>query len=285
MSLTVFGNNPYTTVSANGYNGSSATADAPATGTAENWVMNASASVGFPGAQSTNTPYTIFHVADPVAPTELISVTASTGGDSVDWAVTRGAENTTPVTHAAGATFYQVVSAGDLTGMKQATTALTSAVNLNTSAAESVVCTYQPVAGEVVAGTTFELVATGTIQNTTAVPTLTWRVRWGGLSGTVILSMVTGTNCPSLTSKGTAANSFDLNGTMTFISTTSAIANMNFWWQYSTATFEGVASLGSAVTGLTASPSGGPLVLTAQWGTSSVSNALAIPGPLVYRAA
>ena len=47
-----------------------------------------------------------FHVADAAAPTEIIVVTNVSG---TTWTVTRGADSTTPVTHTAGFTIYQVV--------------------------------------------------------------------------------------------------------------------------------------------------------------------------------
>ena len=58
-----------------------------------------------------------FHVADPASPSEVIAVTNVSG---TTWTVTRGAESTTPVTHTAGFTVYQVVSAGALTNFQSA---------------------------------------------------------------------------------------------------------------------------------------------------------------------
>ena len=52
-----------------------------------------------------------FHVADPAAPSEMIAVTNVSG---TTWTVTRGAESTIPVQHAAGFTVYQVTTAGFL---------------------------------------------------------------------------------------------------------------------------------------------------------------------------
>jgi hypothetical protein len=65
----------------------------------------------FPFAQTGSTQ---FHVADPALPSELIAVTNVSG---TTWTVTRGAESTTPVAHAAGFTVNQVVSAGALGGL------------------------------------------------------------------------------------------------------------------------------------------------------------------------
>lgn len=80
---------------------------APATGTTETWTVTSSAS--FPGA---TTGGNTFHIADPALPGEVIQVTNVSG---TTWTVIRGAESTTPVAHATGATFKQVVSAGWLT--------------------------------------------------------------------------------------------------------------------------------------------------------------------------
>jgi hypothetical protein len=102
----VFGNNPVTTVATNGYNGGSATGDAPAGGTVETWTFTSLAS--FPVASSSATPPTQYAIADAAAPGEIIWVTNESGAVAT---LTRGAEGTTPVTHAAGATFYQAVTA------------------------------------------------------------------------------------------------------------------------------------------------------------------------------
>lgn len=267
MPITTYANNPNTTTT-----GSSGTTTSDTT-----WTVTSSST--FPAASNIAVPPTQFHVADPAQPGEIITVTNVSG---TTWTVTRGAESTTAVAHATGATFYQIVSAGDLTAMKQAVGAITTPVNVQGTNSETVVCTYQPVTGEIMAGTTFELVATGSIKLTSA-PTITWNIRWGGLTGTSILTLVTGTNCTALTSSMSVARPFDVNGTVTFIDTTHAIANINFWFAINgtTSIGQGVNSNASSV----AVTGSGPLVLTAQWSTTSTQNSLAIPAPLVYRAA
>lgn len=105
----IFTNNPSTTVATNGYQGGSATGDAPSALTTETWTMTSSSA--FPAASNAGTPPTQFHIADASAATEIILVTNISG---TTWSVTRGVEGTTPVTHAAGATFYQVVTAAFL---------------------------------------------------------------------------------------------------------------------------------------------------------------------------
>jgi len=93
---------------------SSGGTDAPAQGTQETWTVATSA--GFPAASSGASPPAQFHVADPVAPSEMIAVTNVSG---TTWTVTRGAESTTPVTHGAGFTVYQVVTTGGLAAFAQ----------------------------------------------------------------------------------------------------------------------------------------------------------------------
>jgi hypothetical protein len=102
--VTVYANLPQTTVLTGG-------TDAPVSGTQESWTVASSSE--FPAASNTASPPTWFHVADQASgkSSEIIAVTDISG---TAWTVTRGAEGTTPVTHSAGFTVYQVISAGDL---------------------------------------------------------------------------------------------------------------------------------------------------------------------------
>lgn len=95
--LETFANTPQTTVSTGG-------TTAPGSGTPETWTVASSSS--FPIA---TTGIWQFHVEDPALPGELIAVTNVSG---TTWTVTRGAEGSTPVAHAAGFTVEQVASAG-----------------------------------------------------------------------------------------------------------------------------------------------------------------------------
>jgi hypothetical protein len=89
---------------------------APAPGTSESWTM-AGAYASWP--QVTNVvPATQIHVYDQALPSEVMLVTNMSGAT---WTVTRGAEGTTPVVHAAGFAIQQVVSASVLTFMQQKT--------------------------------------------------------------------------------------------------------------------------------------------------------------------
>ena len=88
---------------------SSGGTDAPSGGTQETWTVASSAMFG-----AASTGVSQFHVADAAAPSEIIAVTNVSG---TTWTVTRGADSTTPVTHTAGFTIYQVVTAGWLSGI------------------------------------------------------------------------------------------------------------------------------------------------------------------------
>jgi hypothetical protein len=110
VALEVFGNNPSAVVSSGG-------TDAPSAGTVEtNWVLTGST---LPACSGSATPATQFHVADPAAPSEIILVTVNAGGATPTLTVTRGAESTTPVTHAAGFTIDQVITGGVLGAFTQ----------------------------------------------------------------------------------------------------------------------------------------------------------------------
>ena len=106
MVTETFANLPSTTVSSGG-------TDAPSGGSPETWTVASSSS--FPAAA---TGVTQFHVSDPAGPSEIMAVTNVSG---TTWTVTRGAESTTPVTHLAGFTVKQVVTAGVLGAFFQAT--------------------------------------------------------------------------------------------------------------------------------------------------------------------
>ena len=98
---------------------------APSAGTSQSWTV--ASSTGFPVASNSATPPTQFHVADPAAPSEMMAVTNVAG---TTWTVTRGVEGTTPVTHTAGFTVYQVVTTGYLTSVNSAVNRVTDWVNV-----------------------------------------------------------------------------------------------------------------------------------------------------------
>lgn len=106
MAVEVFANIPTTTVASGG-------TDAPASGTQQTWTV--ASSTLFPAVSSSATPPTQLHVADVALNSEIISVINISG---TTWTVIRGAESTTPVSHGAGFTIYQVVSAGAYTQLR-----------------------------------------------------------------------------------------------------------------------------------------------------------------------
>jgi len=101
MAIDVLVNNATTTVSSGG-------TDAPAAGTSESWTVASSAE--FPAI---TTGVTQFRIQDPALPAEIMIVTAISG---TTWTVTRGAEGTTPVAHAANFTVDAVATAGGVRG-------------------------------------------------------------------------------------------------------------------------------------------------------------------------
>jgi Pectate lyase superfamily protein len=100
----LFADEPQTTIISGGN-------DAPASGT--NQTVTPASCGGFPEVSAASNSR--FHIADPAAPGELIAVNQT--GQA--WAVTRGAEGTTPVPHQAGWTARQVVTAAVLGSMVQ----------------------------------------------------------------------------------------------------------------------------------------------------------------------
>lgn len=252
---------------------------APAQGTAEVWTMG-TGNGSFPAAQTSAVPNTFFYASDPADSThEVILVTDNSTTNT--WHVTRGALGTTPVAHASGATYVQVASHGTFQNLKQAPSAAVSTVTVN-STTETTVATYTPTTDELVAGATWEAIAFGTLQRLGGASPgqVTWKLKWGS---TVVASCVTGTNGPTqaLTTV-TAGNSFDVNGSLTLIDSTHAVANVNYWWQNGTTINNELVSSGSSVV----VSGSGPITLTCTiGGTLGTSQNFVIPAPLIYRAA
>lgn len=271
--IEVFGNQPTATITAGG----TTTSDTAFTVTATN---------SWPAASTSTTPNTFFHIVDAANTSEIMLVTVSPGGSGSgqSWTVARAQEGTTGISHSANWTAVQLVTAGTLQNFKQASTAATSPVTVGNTLTETVIATFQPVTSDIVAGTTFHAEAFGTLGTsaTAADNILTWNLRWGGVGGTSLLTMVTGTSCPVL-GTSLSGRSFDVNGSVVLLSSTSAVANINFWWQLTaTTTATGVVS---AATGTTISGSG-PLVLTAKWGAVAIAGStLTVPAPFILRVA
>ena len=285
--VTGYTNNPSTTTT------STYGTDAPSSGYSESWVVTSSSA--FPAATNAATPTVIFHVADPAKPTELIAVTNVSG---TTWTVTRGAENTTPVAHASGATFYQVVSAGDLGAMKQATGAVSEDFSFSNSLTTTVVASYQPISGEIVVGTTYVFNVSGTLSSYTTAYPWAWSVKWGGAGGTIIVSATAGTQGPLILTS-IATTPFTVTGSVTFLAVsggfpTSAVGNILFNYYKSTALTTATTNWGpmvlqnasnTSVTGLSGS---GPISITLYFGSTTTTggtvNAVTSPAPFIYKA-
>ena len=293
MPITTYANNPSTTATGTGSGGSILSTDT---------TFTVASSTGFPAASSTAIPPTQFHIADPAVTTELITVTNISG---TTWTVARGAESTTPAAHAANATFQQVVSAGDLANFKQATTASSGAVTVANSSAITVLATYAPTTSELVAGVCFEAIAFGTFATnyTTARQVVTVGLYWGGSGsvggtytpGTALCEIKTGTNAVAFTTTTSVAGaSFDINGSITYISSTTATANLNLFYctssnsltaAQSTATATNATTGGaSSATPVTISGSG-PIFLTWSWSAASTASTMTATAPVIYRMA
>lgn len=289
VSLEVFTNQPVGTVTSGG----TTTSDTAFTVTPTN---------PFPAASTSVTPNTFFRIVDQADTSEIMIVTVAPGGSSSgqSWTVTRGAEGTTPVVHSANWTAVQLLSAGTFQNLKQTPSAATSAITVANTTNETVVASYQPVSGEIVAGTSYEAIAYGGFGKVLggALPTLQWAVYWGGsgapgstftsTGSTQIAKLTTGTNAPAfLTTVISSGMTFDLNGTITFIDATHAQANLNWWYNNATslATAASNAVTSSTTSGGVVVSGSGPLILTAKWSATGAANTLTAVAPLIYRAA
>jgi hypothetical protein len=90
---------------------------APVAGTSESWTI--SATVAFPAVSVAGG--TQFRFVDPALPGEIMIGTSAPGGTGAgqSWTVTRGAEGTVPVSHTAGFTINEAVTAGFLSRLAQ----------------------------------------------------------------------------------------------------------------------------------------------------------------------
>jgi hypothetical protein len=138
---------------------------APAQGTSETWTVTAANA--FPGVSVA--AGNVFRVIDPAQMTEIMVVTAAPGGtgSGQSWTVTRGAESTTPVAHAAGFTVSEIVTAGFLNKLLQGqpTTGQDALVFATTAGGSVLACAMSPAAGTDAAGNGFALGYTGPVQN------------------------------------------------------------------------------------------------------------------------
>lgn len=147
--------------------------DAPVSGTQETWLVASSAMFGAASAGVSQ-----FHVADPVAATEIIAVT---NVSSTTWTVTRGSDGTTPVAHAEGFAVYQVVPAGFLASPVFSGAVSTGGLTGATAASRYVGATASgaPISGTFAVGD-FVIDQTGKIQVCTTAGT---PGTWAGVGG------------------------------------------------------------------------------------------------------
>lgn len=283
----VFGNQPFTSITSGGT-------------TSSDTAWTASALNNFPAASSTAIPAQYFYIQDPNVPQEIIEVSST--GTGTNWTVVRGAQGSTAAAHSSPFTVYQIITADTLQNFKQASGGGTSAVTVN-SATATVVATYQPVTADINSGVTFEAYAYGvfTTNNATlATRNVTWSLYWGGSGsvggaytpGTALCQIKTNGNAQSLTTTSVAGSSFDVNGMITLVTTTSASCNMNLFSTNSsnslvaaqiTATATNATTGGaSSSTNITISGNG-PIFLVAQWGGSGPT--LTATAPVIYRSA
>jgi hypothetical protein len=279
VGVETFGNQPSAEITSGGT--TTSLSDDAFTATPQNSTV-------WPVASASAVPPTFFRIVDQANTSEIMIVTTAPGGSGSgqSWSVTRAAEGTTAVAHAANWIAVQAVTAGTLANIKQATKAA-STVTLASSTTETVLASYTPQSSELVAGVSFEAVAFGTygIASASSRPVLTFRLRWGGVSGTLLASLATGTNIATFSSTTVASGcSFDVNGTVTWVSATQAAANLNLWMNNPT-TGVNATTTGVSSPALVTISGSGPLVLTAQWSVSNASNTLTATSPLIYRAA
>lgn len=278
----------------------------PAAGTTETWTMGTGYTT-FPVAQNTAVPNNYFYVRDPADTTNeivLVSNNNSSGSPGTTWNVQRGMNGAT-VAHASGATWVQVVAPYTLASFKQTPGAnSTSPTTVANTTTETVLASYTPLAVELQAGNTWDVVAYGTygVLATGTRPTLQFALYWGGsgsvggaytaTGGAALTKILTGTNALGLITSIAAGASFDVNGTLTWLSATTATANLNLFYQNGSLTVAGTsassvnATAGGASSATAVAISGnGPIFLTAKWSAASASNTLTATAPLVYRAA
>lgn len=250
----------------------------PGAGATETWTMG-TGNGSFPTAQTSAFPANYFFARDPADTTnEIVLVTDNTTPTS--WHVQRGMSGAT-VSHASGATWVQVIAPYTLGNFKQQPGAATSAVTVAATLTETLVATFQPQSGEIIGGSAWEVVAFGPIITSATATSLTWTLRWGGLAGTSLLTLVTGTNAVALPTSIAAGGSFDVNGSVTLLSATSAVANLNFFANKVAAQVTGVASSQSATT----VSGNGPVALTVKWANNTAGNSLTALAPTIYRMA
>jgi hypothetical protein len=137
---------------------------APTSGTTETWTVTANNA--FPVVSVA--AGTVFRVIDPALMSEVIMVTVCPGGTGAgqSWTVTRGAESTVPVSHAANFTVSEIVTATFLNKLVQgiANTGQDAIVYATAAGGSLMACAIAPAAGTDAASNSFALGYTGPVQ-------------------------------------------------------------------------------------------------------------------------
>jgi len=290
-------------VAAAGSGGTNGTSN-PAAGTLETWTMS-TGNTSFPAAQTSVVPNTYFYATDPADTThEIVLVTDNT--TTTSWHVQRGMNGAT-VAHASGATWVQVIAPYTLQGFKQTPGSVITPVTISNSVQttnETVVASYTPQAADLVPGATWEIVAYGPFSHVNGSTTMTWNVYWGGsgsvggnfnATGSNLLGMLkTGTNAVAPVTTLKAGASYDLNAQVTWISSTTAHCQINWWYTNTSNSLTGTNSNCQTTNTTTAGVSqvgpltisgGGPIILTYTWATALATYSLTASAPFIYRQA
>jgi hypothetical protein len=249
--LVTFANQPVTTVTTGG-------TDAPAQGTSEQWTVASGAL--FPVASLSTIPPSSFCVADTAATSEIVQVTAATTSSPWVWGVTRGAENTSPVTHATSFTVMQVVTAGALTNFNQnQNTAFTAATTVGASTVSGTMASYVPSATDIpAAGVCYEFNGFGVFSSGVLATLFTMAVTWNGAT------IASATKGASGTVVAETGRSFWIEGQVTCYAAATMVSGFNFSTSGSTGTLGEV--IGASAAGVSVSGTAGPLALVVTTG-------------------
>lgn len=234
-------------------------------------------------------PPFVLRVEPGTANEELVLVTSGAGTVGSPYQVTRGWGNgtssatRTAVAHAQGAAVTHGVGAADFgasgvhglptsVAVSGGTVAKTSTTTISASVTETVLHTYTISAGEQAVGSVYQIVAFGTTDNSATSTTVTFRLRYGGLTGTIVCSYAITLPASSQTNK-----SFRAEGELTVITVNASTGSLRGSLQIASegpsATFPGI-NCPSAVIGSVDTTAQKDLVITAQWGANTAGNIL-----------
>ncbi|HEV2352743.1 MAG TPA: hypothetical protein VGR89_00735 [Puia sp.] len=206
----------------------------------------------------------MFAVADTAATTEIIWVTAATTSSPWVWGVTRGAENTTPVTHASNFTVQEVVTSGGLTNFSQVYSNGNTAVTSITSTGWQTLASFIPPVPDVpAAGVVYDFVLFGIFSNVSTGSGMTLATEWNQAT---IASANTASSGVLPSSMTTA--SFWMEGKVHCYGATTMVSGFNFQSLQPTHGTQCI-FVGSSSAGVTTSGTAGPLAITARLGTNN----------------